>query len=207
MWAIVQNNTVVEIVTAPRAVTINGTQYPETVFRQDLATMRNIGIYPVQQAARPDPRFYVFSQAGWTIEADRVVENLNVVDRLADQIKSELKAAVSAIHGELKAKDKTVTIRGTQYLIAIDSVSTGNITAMTAAATSGVFPANFVWRMVDNTEVPLNATEMVALGAEVMTYIYATYRAMWDHKTAIDALVTNEELRAYDINANWPSPT
>ena len=48
-WAIVKNNQVIEILNGAKAVTINGIQYPSSIFGAwTKAELKNIGIYPTQ---------------------------------------------------------------------------------------------------------------------------------------------------------------
>ena len=56
-WAIVKNNQVIEILNGAKAVTINGIQYPSSIFsvwsKDDL---KNIGIYPTQITSTIDEK-------------------------------------------------------------------------------------------------------------------------------------------------------
>ena len=56
-WAIVKNNQVIEILNGAKAVTINGIQYPSSIFSVwSKADLKNIGIYPTQITSTIDEK-------------------------------------------------------------------------------------------------------------------------------------------------------
>ena len=57
-WAIVKNNQVIEILKGAKAVTINGIQYPSSIFSGSWSKdeLKNIGIYPTQITSTIDEK-------------------------------------------------------------------------------------------------------------------------------------------------------
>ena len=73
-WAIVKNNQVIEILGRAKAVTINGIQYPSSIFSAwTKADLKNIGIYPTQITSTLDNRTHVGTGGvTYTINTDYV---------------------------------------------------------------------------------------------------------------------------------------
>ena len=73
-WAIVKNNQVIEIFNGAKAVTINGIQYPSSIFSAwTKADLKNIGIYPTQITSTLDNRTHVGTGGvTYTINTDYV---------------------------------------------------------------------------------------------------------------------------------------
>ena len=73
-WAIVKNNQVIEILNGAKAVTINGIQYPSSIFSAwTKADLKNIGIYPTQITSTLDNRTHVGTGGvTYTINTDYV---------------------------------------------------------------------------------------------------------------------------------------
>ena len=74
-WAIVKNNQVIEILNGAKAVTINGIQYPSSIFNGSWtkAELKNIGIYPTQITSTIDNRTHVGTGGvTYTLNTDHV---------------------------------------------------------------------------------------------------------------------------------------
>ena len=73
-WAIVKNNQVIEILKGAKAVTINGIQYPSSIFSAwTKADLKNIGIYPTQITSTLDNRTHVGTGGvTYTVNTDHV---------------------------------------------------------------------------------------------------------------------------------------
>ena len=73
-WAIVKNNQVIEIFNGAKAVTINGIQYPSSIFSAwTKADLKNIGIYPTQITSTIDNRTHVGTGGvTYTVNTDHV---------------------------------------------------------------------------------------------------------------------------------------
>ena len=74
-WAIVKNNQVIEILNGAKAVTINGIQYPSSIFggSWSKAELKNIGIYPTQITSTIDNRTHVGTGGvTYTLNTDHV---------------------------------------------------------------------------------------------------------------------------------------
>ena len=73
-WAIVKNNQVIEILNGAKAVTINGIQYPSSIFSAwTKADLKNIGIYTTQITSTIDNRNHVGTGGvTYTLNTDHV---------------------------------------------------------------------------------------------------------------------------------------
>lgn len=74
--------------------------------------------------------------------------------------------------------------------------------AQIAAANSA--PFSEVFTMADNSEVPLDASEMISLGVAVGQHVSAVFTRGRELREAIEAAQTKAELDAIDVNAGWP---
>ena len=74
-WAIVKNNQVIEVLNGAKAVTINGIQYPSSIFGGSWSKdeLKNIGIYPTQITSTIDNKTHVGTGGvTYTINTDHV---------------------------------------------------------------------------------------------------------------------------------------
>jgi len=73
-----------------------------------------------------------------------------------------------------------------------------------AIATASAWPANFAWRMADNSFLGLpTPAAMVALGEAAKAEIYRLRQVKWAHADAIAAAANAAALLAHDINTGW----
>lgn len=75
-------------------------------------------------------------------------------------------------------------------------------TMATLAIASGQ-PFSISWRRLDNTEVTLNALDMITMGREVVAHVERAYRHSWSLKSQIEAATTVEELEALNVEIGW----
>ena len=77
MWARVEDNEVVEIITHPKPLTVDGISHPRAIFTAWTdADRRNIGIYTVQQAEKLDARFYIPKDPTYAVSGTDVIETI-----------------------------------------------------------------------------------------------------------------------------------
>ncbi|MCD6307077.1 MAG: DUF4376 domain-containing protein [Deltaproteobacteria bacterium] len=81
-----------------------------------------------------------------------------------------------------------------------------NLTALAAraAGSNAPLPDDFAWRTTDNQNVPMTKEDLLAFHAAMTDWVYANYKASWDHKTTIQALTDIEAAEDYDIGTGWP---
>ena len=83
MWARVEDNEVVEIITHPKPLTVDGISHPRAIFSAWTdADRRAIGIYEVQPASRLDERFYTPKNPTYAVSGNKVVET---IEKAADK--------------------------------------------------------------------------------------------------------------------------
>jgi|SRR6478735_8318327 len=81
----------------------------------------------------------------------------------------------------------------------------GRLNISGAVQMAGLLGADFDvdWTMADNTEVTLNATEMITMGVAVGQYINFLQAHKRTLSASVNAATTTEELDAIDITAGW----
>ncbi|MDP8228216.1 MAG: DUF4376 domain-containing protein [Candidatus Electryoneaceae bacterium] len=81
-----------------------------------------------------------------------------------------------------------------------------NLTAVAARLSSAkaTFQDGFVWRSSDNQDIPMSKEDVLDFHAAMTDWLYNNYKASWEHKAAIDALATIDEIEEYDIKKGWP---
>jgi hypothetical protein len=85
----------------------------------------------------------------------------------------------------------------------IDDRATANMTAVAAFTTkANPLPADFAWRMADNSFLPMNSTQQATMAATAAGYVMSLRRAMWAAKDAARAAITREEADA--VQPVWP---
>ena len=71
MWARVKASQVVEIIPGRKAITINGTQYPSTIFTiWSAADLKAIGIYSYTETGLKDTTYYTQGGISYTVDDD-----------------------------------------------------------------------------------------------------------------------------------------
>lgn len=84
-----------------------------------------------------------------------------------------------------------------------------NIIAMSqraglAAGGAVSWPAEFAWRMADDSYLPLPVPSMmIELATAAANEVYRLRQVAWGHKDALDALESAAAIEAYDIEAGW----
>ena len=66
------------------------------------------------------------------------------------------------------------------------------------------WPAEFAWRMEDNSFLPLPVPSMmIEMATAAANEVYRLRQVAWGHKDALTALETAEAVAAYDIEEGW----
>ena len=105
-WAIVKNNQVIEILNGAKAVTINGIQYPSSIFGAwTKADLKNIGIYPTQITSTIDNKTHVGTGGvTYTINTDHVAIHYNKKAHVIEDVSSTDDDGNSILTKGLKTK-------------------------------------------------------------------------------------------------------
>lgn len=120
-----------------------------------------------------------------------------VRERALDAVSRRFEAA---LNGGLAYGGKVLQIREQDQV---------NITAMGSEArwaklVGTGWPANFGWRMADDTMLPLSTPDtMIALGEAAKAEIYRLRKVKWAHVDAVMALQSAAAIEAYDIETGW----
>lgn len=66
------------------------------------------------------------------------------------------------------------------------------------------WPANFAWRCIDDSFLPVGAADaMIALGEAVKAEVYRLRLVKWQHVDAVRALEQGDDILAYDFTTGW----
>ena len=106
-WAIVKNNQVIEILNGAKAVTINGIQYPSSIFNGSWtkAELKNIGIYPTQITSTLDNRTHVGTGGvTYTVNTDHVAIHYAKKAHVLEDVSSTDENGDSVLTKGLKTK-------------------------------------------------------------------------------------------------------
>ena len=123
---------------------------------------------------------------------------------VADVRKSKLDALAARLETALNAGlayfGKVLQIRAADQL----NITTMGNEARWAKMTDAAWPADFAWRMADDSflSVP-SADDMIALGEAAKNEVYRLQQVKWTHADAIAGLTTVEAIDAYDIETGW----
>ena len=109
-WAIVKNNQVIEILNGAKAITINGIQYPSSIFggSWSKAELKNIGIYPTQITSTIDNRTHAGTGGvTYTINTDHVAIHYNKKSHVLEDVTNEDKSVTAGLKSKLLAEVDT----------------------------------------------------------------------------------------------------
>lgn len=113
-----------------------------------------------------------------------------------DSVKLARKQEVS----ELRVAAHYSPISYSGALFDADAVAQNNVMAWMVNLAVGLqLPPGFVWRDASNVDHPADEEFISGLGAAMVQRGSSLYQQQWDHKAAIDALNSYEEIQAYQI--------
>jgi len=112
-WAIVKNDQVIEILNGAKAVTINGTQYPSSIFSAwSKADLKNIGIYPTQITSTIDSKTHrATGGVTYTVNTDHVAVHYEKVAHNLTDLKTQLLAEVDSNANSVLTPTDWMTVR------------------------------------------------------------------------------------------------
>ncbi|TDQ40945.1 DUF4376 domain-containing protein [Tepidicella xavieri] len=118
--------------------------------------------------------------------------------------KTELRARVNA--ERYRQETMPLTYLGKTFDADERSIQriTGAVQAAQAAVSAGA-PFSIDWVCADNTEITLDAQQMIGMPAALMQRVYAVHLHARQLKAAVDAATTEADLAAIDIATGWPA--
>jgi hypothetical protein len=138
---------------------------------------------------------------------EQVAEDGTIYVPLAD-LQASVWEAVKALREE-KLLLAPVTIAGTDYVAQSDLASMVKINGLVSMATiakSLGAPYAEVFTMADNSEVELDADQMIGFGIQVGTYIASVHARAREFRALIYAEdATRLSVECIDIGTGWPS--
>jgi hypothetical protein len=106
----------------------------------------------------------------------------------------------SALAAGLAYGDKILQIREQDQA----NLTTMGNEARWAKAAGAAWPADFAWRMADDSFLAIpTADAMIALGEAAKTEVYRLRRVKWSHVDALLALGTSADIAAYNFETGW----
>ena len=90
MKAIVKANQVIDIISSPKAVTIDGTAHPKEIFMYwERQALKDLGIYEFRQDTQPDTRFETGGAVSYSIDNTNgvVTEKITKKDKSLEDVK------------------------------------------------------------------------------------------------------------------------
>jgi hypothetical protein len=118
-------------------------------------------------------------------------------DDVLDQVGARYQAALAA---GLNYGGKVLQIREQDQA----NITTMGNEARWAKASGAAWPANFAWRMADDSFLALpTADAMIALGEAAKAEVYRLRLVKWGHVDALRALPDGNAVAAYDFETGW----
>ena len=108
-WAIVKNNQVIEILNGAKAVTINGIQYPSSIFSAwTKADLKKIGVYPTQITSTIDSKTHkATGGVTYTVNTDHVAIHHAKKEHVLEDVTNEDKSVTTGLKSKLLAEVDT----------------------------------------------------------------------------------------------------
>jgi Domain of unknown function (DUF4376) len=123
-----------------------------------------------------------------------------------DETYAQRGAKLTALDGVLQGH-RDLGMPWSGKVLQIHEEALSDINRMVTASMAGLLPANFAWRMKDNTFLALDSNGMMAMGAAALGRTYALYAHYWSKKDAILAAPDEQALDAINVETGWPVPT
>lgn len=114
MWARIMGSQLVEIISIPKPMTINDTQYPFSIFTKAWTDeeRKALGIVPyVYEGNATENMFYTSSESSPVVQADKVVVTKSQTPRDVDAIKNTMKNHISSVLQSTLAQTDWIVIR------------------------------------------------------------------------------------------------
>ena len=142
-------------------------------------------------ASAPDDGRQIWNGTDWEWPVEVIRQN--AIDAAARRYDAALAAGMS--YG-----GKVLQIREPDQA----NLTTMGNEARWAKAAGAAWPADFAWRMADDTFLPVPTTDaMIALGEAAKAEVYRLRRVKWLHVDALLALASSADIAGYNIETGW----
>ena len=149
------------------------------------------GVDAVEVPSAPEDACEIWQGNGWAWPLDRLKERKNRA--LHDRYTAALAAGMNYAGRVLQIGESDQ-----------QTIATMGQEARWALANNLAWPADFAWRMADNSFLPLaDPAAMIALGDAAKAEVYRLRQLKWAHADAIAAAGSVAALEAYDIDNGW----
>ena len=114
MWARIMGSQLVEVISQPKSVTVNGVVHPKAIFTRAWTDeeRKALGIVPyVYEGSMVENMFYTSSESAPVVEENRVVVTRSQTAKDVDDIKSVMKKNVSDALSSYLAQTDWIVIR------------------------------------------------------------------------------------------------
>jgi hypothetical protein len=179
------------------SLTILSAQYANRDHTAAVIVTAERGAVAISESARP--------QLWAAMQEWRIIPGNGVAAFPLDDLKADLLARIAARYDAalevgMAYQGKTLQIRPQDQA----NLTTMGNEARWAKAVGAAWPADFAWRMKDDTFLSLSTADaMIALGEAAKAEVYRLRRVKWAHDDAVKALATADQIDAYNIETGW----
>jgi CheY-like chemotaxis protein len=139
------------------------------------------------------------------IEPDALMAVIHDVLITLDEVVQKRCGQVNALRA--RKIEEGVIFRGNTFDSSERSRCSLTAVAARIAGADAALPQGFAWRSSNNQNIPMTKADVLAFHTAMTDWVYANYKAAWDHKAAIQALTAIEAAEDYDIQKGWPGNT
>lgn len=177
-----------------------------------LDQLREVNIWPgyVERHGSPGKYQRPHQSKEVDISARMAIKHVGAEDLPLDLAKGQAKAQVESRRDALLRAGESVTFpdgtgtvqtRDERDLINIMGVIVGGIALVVQGDDNGTVGL----RDATNTDHAMTGVQALQVGMQALLGQTVIYQASWDHKAAIEAVDTLDDLKALDLESGWPA--
>ncbi len=214
MWALIKNGVAARIFRSHEPFTESDSQFPADVFRWSRAEQMAAGldIRPLITDPQPDAKYLAVVESTFEVQATRVLEHYVTRPRNEDETAAIIANLRRQVQQQIGARFDAALEAGMAYagkVLQIRMVDQSNLIAMGAKARDArdgnwTWPANFAWRMADDSflQLPSHA-DMITMDLAAATEVYRLRTVRWHHHDQVAALTDPAAILSYDYSVGW----
>ncbi len=204
-WAIIEDGKVSRVLSAPRALTIQGTRLGQEIFSEWSADqLREKGIYPLRKLALDLWKYYHLTDRRLSIRDTEVIEEAEISEKSCDEI---FRTKVA----ELRAKSKDVARGGVKFEGRIFATDMQSLTVLNAIVlgwlAGGDLPDGFKWSSKDGRAIHMTRKRLQKLLRILMVHMAQCKNTEAYHHGELQTLTEAGDLIGYELDIGWPETT
>ena len=199
MWALVQNNEVIELFNTPRIIKVDRTSHPADVFKYwTPEQLKEIGVYIAHPAEEYDRTFYKVNQTKYEFVDDEVQARNILIERDIDYIRRDIILALGMLYRQKQNE-------GFLYKnVGFDICEKSQFSISMKKASLEKNDETIEWRTYNNQFFTFSARDFQRFYNKAHTHADELRKAKWAHEDAIK-IASFEELKIYDMKIGWPT--